>query len=1042
MSSDRRRHQQSSLEFPSIVWPLNRKETGAGYSAVEPFDLGACSHMLPVIRALSDDTPPGKISWQPASIQPDPRSHGIIEEVGKPVVLRPATRIPGFLTESAEPDYREMTLQFEKLHKDLDIPHDLLVGAFKEASGESVGNPTGFTQGNLVACCRPALSTHQPPKDTAVALGSAWPTSAQFQRDVKLGPDDRRGEQGLEYRWSSHREWTLYAGGECGNELWAAPIPAAGDSGEMFPSLRFRSGAGQPASDVDVQASIEFTTPVRQIIARNPHPGFACVRTASMVSLLSITQCYSSSNWTPYIKASIAGCPYSYDDGDPWTCHVSWSPWTLSEAALASGGGYIRLWDFEAGRGSELKTGDGLEDYDIQWNCCEYWNSPRHILCANPDELYFLDARAGSSKTSIMSIPDSAFAFDEEMFTAICPSAMHPMHAVAASTHAIRVFDQRYLKQPVVAWRHNNPLTDPPIHLQSSDLPQYSMGRAAAIVAASEESSQIATFVYGQHSSDGPYISIEQSMLSTSTGTLSIQETVQEGLAIDPMENKDMTIGYSHIPRYSTPHLAGLAFHIMPQGSGNASTATSAVCLVLDDLGTLIGHRLHVMPSADSGIVETPCDVVFRPPMWQSVSMCGQSIIDGMGLSFMDKAKADARREMYWSELRKRSMQYERIDLQRVHRYLVQEMGTAGGASSHASGRKYASGKAADYSRRLQDISASTSKRIARMANSEVSAYDVSSLIISILSSKPANLSKELPTWTADGKRIREAMVSLGPVAVEECWRNGGLPRLLSTVCEQSLCVFPDSATLEASAQGRGDGDSQRIRRGLEDMFASASLPNPLSSATLSRASKDIELAGMRVRLTADKDSGAHGEAAGAAAETPAPRRGISSSPASVLDSKASSLSGPACLLRDLWLNDPFADGSQRQLSLSYGTSTQQPSQPRKRKGRASKPTLQNTQVGLDAQAQPSLQFLAGESFRSSTPGLSYLHRQSAGFEAVPETQFLSAPRQAQLGRSQAASQGSIATDFFSAPSASRPPSSKPRPSRSQGKKKSRKSGF
>ncbi|KAJ1964694.1 hypothetical protein GGI12_001263 [Dipsacomyces acuminosporus] len=796
--------------------------------------------MLPTIRAQAEGTISDTVCWQPASLQPDPLTNAILQEVGSPVTLRPATRVPGFLAESKNGNYKEMARQFEKLHKDLDIPHDLLSGAFKEAATDSAWDSSRYTEGSLISCCRPALGSQLLLEDVNADADREWYTAARFRKDVKpicdFSPGDGDGdgydadEYSTGYGWSSHREWALYAGGECNNELWAAPLPAAGDEGDTFPSLQFRPNRGQSAQKTEVRASIEFTTSIKQIITNNLHPGFACV--------------------------------------------------------------------------------------------------------------YFLDAPA------------------------------------------------------------------------------------------SKESSRIETFIYGQHSDDVPYISIEQSMLKQSTGASSVQETIQEALAIDPMENAKMTIGHGHVDRYTTPHLTGFAFCIMPQTpdpqalDDGVSAAIDAVCVVIDELGALIGHQLQIMASANTnttGTNTTGTDTIYTPvfksSIWQNSRVYEQAVIDGMGLVLMDKAAVDERRESYWSELRGRGMRYDRVDLQQVYQYLVQDVRSETGGLVQT-----ANGEVADYSSLTRKAQSGVLKKIADMASRPISAYDISSAVISVLSSNGAGLAKELPSWTEDGKRIREVLLSLDPETLRERWRSGGLSELMEIVCEKaSACRDKDNN----GANNNDKDDDEHIQQALCSKFASASLSNSLTKASIGRASSDIKLANVRLQLAEGK---------GAQERAASEQTAQSSDPVSELESKLGTLSSHAGLLNDQWLNGAIADSSQtQQPPMPYGAGSQV-SQARKRKSRPSQPAYTNSQT------QTPGRVLAPESLRSTISArMSQPLFQSGRFEVVPETQFTSSMQSA-FG----ASQFTQATaDYFSAASAARPAQSlRSRTSQSQAKKKTRRSGF
>ncbi|KAJ1734261.1 TATA box-binding protein-associated factor RNA polymerase I subunit C [Coemansia biformis] len=692
----------TSKAFPAAVWPLNRSEAGIGCAALVPAGLAGSVALIPALSTPGDRrADAASVHWHPASFQHGLRTHGLLSEPRPPVTLRPPTRTPGFLKQAECPPYYRMVYNFRRAHGDLDIPHELLATAFQEAEADGGWDNIPSMKGGVVAVCRPALGDRwppNPPPNAGETGGSAEDNlrGLRFKRDIKPalatraraegddGDSEAASEPGV---WSSRREWAMYASGECGNELWALPLPLPDDGAHAFPSLRRCGSAIPDATAAEVAPSIEFTTPIRQVAAHSSHPGAVCVRTDSMVAIVGLSQCHRGPNWTPYVSADVVGHPYSYDSGDRWTCHASWSPWRATEIALASGTGSVRLWDCAAGREVLLKDAEQAGSYDIQWNCCEFWNSPRHLLCANPDALYFLDARAGRTQTAIMSLPESPFALSGEAFTAICPSALHPLHAVAASTHAIRVFDQRYPKQPVMAWEHGSTPADPPIYLQSSRLPNYADGHAACILAATEKSSRIYCYVYGQGGSDQPYTSLDQSVLRPAAHASTVYETIQDALAIDPQRSEDMTSAYTHIAEYPTARLAGFSLSFMAPVDGTdagvAGTRAPAdsVCVSVDELGAVVGHHVVVAPSASTGNgFKAPASAhsgLLYSGVWNAAREVDGTIIDGMNLVLRERRSTDGTREATWAELRKRSEAYIRTDMSQAYRGLLEHVARA-----------------------------------------------------------------------------------------------------------------------------------------------------------------------------------------------------------------------------------------------------------------------------------------------------------------------------------------------------------------------------
>ncbi|KAJ2491437.1 hypothetical protein IWW37_002321 [Coemansia sp. RSA 2050] len=808
--------------------------------------------MLPCIGSeRRPENPLELVSWKAASAQPQLGTHNVLIETGSPVVLRPSTRTARFLEPSnASDSVQSMCNAFGVIHRDLDIPDGIIRDALTEALDESDWNHIASKKGNVVACCRPVLNridVVQCANEQGVA-GLEWLQRACNKRDVRpvMAPGDER-----EYRWSSHRMWALYPGGECNSELWALPLPTTEDQHGEFPSLRYRARANDLSRRAEVRPSIEFARTIRQVITRELHPGFACVRTDNMVSLLSLVQRHLPPDWVPEVEISVAGLPYLYDRGDKWTCHASWNPWTMSEMALASGTGCVRLWNSDAGCTTELKGRDVSDKYGNQWNCCEYWNSPRSLLCANPDTLYMLDSRSGSSRTDIMSLVDSPFAAEDELFTAICPSSLHPMQAIAASTHFIRVYDQRNLSQPVVAWRHNLSTYDPPIYLQACAIPQYEDGRAAVILAASEQSSRVASYVYGQHASDHPYVSIEQAMLKSSTKATSVGEAVQDMLAIDMKESPDMTLCYTYISSHLSSRLSGLSLQLLPppKPDTNASAeelkaapkSTDAVCITIDESGALVGRRLLLIPRArrqignKTGKLRSVFNLSFRAPIWTGARISLGAVVDGMGLVLFDKVSNDQRKESFWAELRKRGVAYTRKDMRAPYQYLLGAEGAApvGGATN---------GLDASGSDMWSDYFASELEKIAEAKpTARVTGFEFVSVAFSSLTSAPnLTMKDELPSWSACGEGIRDALLSVpdGEIDSEEVSDSvsNAVVNSLRNLQTRDTRLSPQIV------------DSSGTYRELERIFsATQSSSGAHAQAALARAAKDLALVHLRL---------------------------------------------------------------------------------------------------------------------------------------------------------------------------------------------------
>ncbi|KAJ2445482.1 hypothetical protein GGI03_007660, partial [Coemansia sp. RSA 2337] len=321
MASDKR----PSMAFPVVAWPMQRSEAEVEYAATVAFDLGTFGHMLPKVG--SEQRPEGaqtSIGWKAASAQPQAETYSVVTEAGPAVMLRPSTRTAQFLETSTTNDsVQSMCNTFGMLHRDLDIPKDIIRDGFTEALDESDWDHIASKKGNVVGCCRPILNRVDVVQcaNEQGEPGLEWLQRTCNKRDVR--PVAAASSE-REYRWSSHRTWALYPGGDCNSELWALPLPTAADQHSEFPSLRYRQRASESARRAEVGPSIEFARTIRQVITRDSHSGFACVRTDNMVSLLSLVQRHQEPDWEPRIEASVVGLPYLYDRGDKWTCHASW----------------------------------------------------------------------------------------------------------------------------------------------------------------------------------------------------------------------------------------------------------------------------------------------------------------------------------------------------------------------------------------------------------------------------------------------------------------------------------------------------------------------------------------------------------------------------------------------------------------------------------------------------------------------------------------------------------------------------------------------
>ncbi|KAJ2807475.1 TATA box-binding protein-associated factor RNA polymerase I subunit C [Coemansia guatemalensis] len=891
-----------SKAFPAAAWPLNRREAGVGHAALAPTYLGIVGCAFPVLRPSKQGRLLGSdIHWHPASMRADTHTHSTLYEPRAPVMLRPPTRAPGFMQNSKNLLYQDMVSHFRSIHADLDISHGIIAGEFRDAMDDASRDVMAFTKGNTVACCRPALDEELIPHTTpsgieAGMLPKEIISAARRQQEIWLhfgGRDHGNGDDVLEApRWSSHREWALYAGGECNSELWSLPLPSREDMASEFPSLRSRAGADPRQYGMEAEPSMEFSTPIRQILACDEHPGFVCVRTDSMVGIISVAQCHRGIEWTPYIRANIVGEPYAYDSGDNWTCHAAWSRWNISELALASGTGAIRLWDCNAGSATTLKDDKWPSArYDIQWNSCEYWGSPRHILCGNGDALYYLDARTKLKNTTIMSLDQSPFAFDSETFTAISTSALHPLHAVAASTHAIRVFDQRYLKQPVVAWEHGFSKSDPPTFLQTTLLPNYAEGRAACIFAAAEESSRVYGYIYGQTASDQPYTSLDQVALTSTTAASMACEDIQDTLAIDSYDNQDTIVGNTHITDYPTACLTGVLFRFLPSGTAETTgpdsmhTVMDAVCVCVNELGAVTGNHI-VVGTGDSnnapfGVPDSTYGEVLGSAVWRNARGLGNATIDGMNILFQSNESRVHKREYMWTELGKRSEVCRFVDMTKVYKVLVDSLDKQTNKDSDNIQLPSSQQVEQELEQRLDSVSAK-----------DISAYQVlSAASFGLLQNDGGSLVKR-PTQPVDDIWLRRQFLSMHAAGSDT-----------------------------ANSSARQGAPENATARALESLFScNSSQHSAHMCAALHRAAEDVELATIRLRRFSPKEA-VHADSA----ETLCMSCTMAGPEAlcTELDSSTGGLSDVAQLLDRLWAGDSAAadDLAARQHPISENSS-------------------------------------------------------------------------------------------------------------------------
>ncbi|KAJ2622759.1 TATA box-binding protein-associated factor RNA polymerase I subunit C [Coemansia sp. RSA 1358] len=804
-------------------------------------------------------------------MHPERRLLGIIREPHAPVALRPPTRIPGFLKRSGALTHQEMLRQLKITHRELDIPPEVIIDACQDSVADKACELASPSKGNVVACCRPVLDDEGllPIYSIDIEKDTNRLKHLRYKQNVKpdlLTYNYMSTKQNDDYLWSSSRKWALYPGGECSNELWTLPLPMECDKRAFF-------------SGEEARPAIEFTTAIRQIVTCDTHPGFACIRTDSLVGMIKVTEHYKAATSVPFVGAEAVGEPYTLDSGDQWTNHVSWNPWNISELALASGTGSIKLWNCSSQVQKDIKQSDDMEEYGAQWNCCEYWNSPRHLLCANPDILYLLDTRMGlSSQTTLLSLLDSKFALKNEKFTALSLSALHPMHAVVASTHALRVFDQRYPGKPVIAWSNQHMQTDPPVYLQSFLLPSFEHGQAAAILAASKESARIFSFVYGQRARDGPYISVEQGMLKSATTASTIRETIQDLLAIDAQEEKDMTSAHTFIRDYTTAPLVGMAISLGAQTTACAKDdletkpqLSDTMCIALDELGMVVGHHIVVTPSANTKIHAQVAQT------WSDFTVSDGAIIDGMGLVFQTKSSRDNSKERLWAEIRKRAFAYERVNMNDTYKYLTI------GTPTKGKGFKPLNNNAAAVVTATES-SQGTASMIQWGADTDgyKSAFEISNAILSNSSTEKPTVSAQLRSWSAEGIELRDALLLLHDKEFQ------------GTLCQANSSDFVKSMLRiakkhqECGTSSATTATLKSVVQALAKLFNKTSaLPGQRKPEAIMRAAEDVVLSGICIdteALTLQKS-----------------KANENSDMSFVLENKVTTLKGAAKTLKDMW---------------------------------------------------------------------------------------------------------------------------------------------
>ncbi|KAJ2592725.1 TATA box-binding protein-associated factor RNA polymerase I subunit C [Coemansia sp. RSA 1722] len=479
---------------------------------------------------------------------------------------------------------------------------------------------------------------------------------------------------------SASRECVFFASGETKAELWTQPL----------------------RSDSKTRAfcAMKFSTAIRQIKTQSAHPGLACVRTDSMTGLVRMV------GNGPGLPLQISGTPYDYgaSGADQWICDAAWNPWVAPELALASSTGAVRLWDCSAGRETNVLSGSSSNRQ--QWSVCDFWGAPRMLLCANQTTLSCLDSRASKTQTVFLDTTKSAFVHPGEIVTAARASESHPMHAIVASTHSIRIYDRRYTRQPLLAWALSSPTNDPPVRIESTVV-----GERSVLVAATA-SAEISVFEYSQHTADAPFVSNMQTALSLPPTSLF---AMQDALAVDPA-TKTAPV---------RTKIEGLAVYTGMDGH--------TVCLTLDALGGIAAVQL------------------------------GSPVESTLKLEHSHDSAEEhcSRREYAWSLIRQCGVPFERVDMCPVYCYLAD----GPQASEKSGGSQSSSAKTnLDSSQALGLISP-----LAGVANplpEDASAHAAALLVAADLVTTKPSLRTELPSWTPVGKSTyRKAFAQDTPVA-------------------------------------------------------------------------------------------------------------------------------------------------------------------------------------------------------------------------------------------------------------------------------------
>ncbi|KAJ2538088.1 hypothetical protein GGF49_006112 [Coemansia sp. RSA 1853] len=427
-------------------------------------------------------------------------------------------------------------------------------------------------------------------------------------------------------------------------------------------------------------------------------------------------------------------------------------------------------------------------------------------------------------------------------------------------------------------------------------------------------------------------------MLRPTTSTANVFDTIQNPLAIDPHENQDFTTGYTYVANYPTGRLTGCSFRLMAskhisQAAFSDSPLHDAVCVSLDELGTVVGHRIAISSgiddstTADMGGTVSRCS--FDSNMWKNTREIDGAIVDGMDLVLQTKADRDLKKETFWAELRKRSEVYERVDMSDMYQYLIN------GSDGHEL-------------QGLPEIYQKLQTGLESVQSKDISAYEIINAVHALQSGKQ--------TVSVDSSQsVRNKLLCLSRAA-EHSEAKGSLHASITEALRAGETVTAsshDGASLPAIAPCEADVQA------LQELF---SLPSAHAQKSLVRAAEDIELSGVRVRQQSFETEDAaileHSDAGSAKLNLE-------------LDSKLNGLGSAALLLDSLWAGNAIDMESQAQLHISLPNNDISDSQPARGSRRKTKQTDHSTERSA---AWPA----ASPAVSATAPLLSHSRREAS----------------------------------------------------------------